>query len=259
MEYYFSGIQSKQELTWLLEAGIRRILVDPVQWRQVVSKAALPDDMQIALDSGAYRAFKKGQEHLMPLAEYESIAMSYPFDFVVSPDVIGDWQRSYEQWQQAIELIEAPLVPVWQWGAPMDILKEMLDASALVGVGGCQPWLHVNGANQTAKHVRKESVHRLTQICEQYPGRLHVFGLCWEGAIEALKGTLASGDSSHYLCGARKGQVIFVNTRTAHLSKAPARVLTIAKTWSRPERCINNAKAIASFVRGPSLPPLAVA
>ena len=256
---FFSGVASKQEFNFLLEAGIRWILVDPIQWRQVVSKVELPNDMHIALDSGAYRAFKKGQEQLMPLAEYEAVAMSFDFDFVVSPDVIGDWQRSYWQWQRAIELIDAPLVPVWQWGAPMAILEEMLEASELVGVGGCQPWLHVTEANQTAMHVRKESLQRLEQICEQYPGRLHLFGLCWEKAIEVLKGTLASGDSSHYLCGARKGQVIFVNSRTGKLSKAPARVLSIAKHWNRNQRCINNAKALASFVREPSHPPLAVA
>lgn len=130
---------------------------------------------------------------------------------------------------------------------------------AFVGIGGCQPWLHVKGSNQTDKAIRKENLKYLTQLCEKYPGRLHVFGLCWEGALEALNDTLASGDSSHYLCGARKGQVIFVNTRTQRLAKAPARVLDIAKDWTRNERCINNAKAIASFVGGPSLPPLAVA
>ena len=230
---------------------------------KLLERGDIPEDLGLALDSGAYRAFRQGKNQLVSLNDYGAIAMSYPFDFVVSPDVIGDWERSYNQWKSAVELIDSQLLPVWQWGAPMEILEEMLAASALVGIGGCQPWLRCPGQS------RIHNLALLRSICEHYSNRLHLFGLHWTPAIDSLKDVLASGDSSHFLCRARNGLVLhekrgtqlslFTGTVVNSLYCTPARLLDVAQHWNRSERCINNAKVLASYLGQPSFRPLAVA
>jgi hypothetical protein len=141
------------------------------------------------------------------------------------------------------------------WGADEKILYQLLDEAPIVGVGGCVPWMRVDNSRKRSKadikadeERRETNFEKLTSICQQHGDRLHVFGLCWVKAIEELAGCLYSADSSHWLVGARKGAVIFQNSRTGHLSQAPAGVLPFAKEWNRRQRCIENAKAIARFL-----------
>lgn len=90
----------------------------------------------------------------------------------------------------------------------------------------------------------------LTAICETFPDRLHIFGMNWLRAIELLKDKVYSADSSKWLDGARYSHVIFTNSRTGHLSQAPAKALSL--TLDRSERCILNARNLEEFV---NLPP----
>jgi len=258
MKYYFSGIGSTEERDMLTEAGVTRILVDPTDLHNADGM-----NTQVALDSGAYRAFKNRTTIDVDL--YLEVARSRPFEFIVAPDVLGDIDTTIAHWN-CVKNCGLPLVPVWQWGADEAILHQFLDEAALVGIGACVPWLRVDQRRQRSKddieadkHRRAANFEKLKAICERYGDRLHVFGLCWEKAIEELADCLYSADSSHWLCGARKGTVIFQNTRTGHLSNAPAKVLPFARKWDRRQRCIENARAIAQFLGEPlaSAPALA--
>lgn|GEM_PF-896936 len=250
MRYFFSGIGSTEERDMLIEAGVQRLLVDPTDLHNANGMNA-----QVALDSGAYRAFKNGTT--IDVDRYLEVARSRPFEFVVAPDVLGDMDATIANWNR-VKNCGLPLVPVWQWGADEAILQRFLDEAPLVGIGACVPWMHVDQSRQRSKedidvdkHRRAFNFEKLKAICEQYGDRLHVFGLCWETAIEELADCLYSADSSHWLCGARKGTVIFQNTRTGRLSNAPARVLPFARKWDRRQRCVENAKAIAQFLGEP--------
>jgi hypothetical protein len=258
MKFYFSGIASGEEFSMLQEAGISCLLVDSrdlvnIDWGY---------GADVALDSGAYRLFKEGRTILdipsakstLSLESYLATAISHPFDFVVAPDVIGDMGATFKLWE-TVKHTDIPFVPVWQWGADEKILYQLLDEAPIVGVGGCVPWMRVDNSRKRGKadiqadeERREANFEKLRSICQQHGDRLHVFGLCWVKAIEELAGCLYSADSSHWLVGARKGTVIFQNSRTGHLSQAPAGVLSFAKEWDRRQRCIENAKAIARFL-----------
>lgn len=65
MDFYFSGVRSRREVDWLLEAGVERIMVDPFLDVSLVEEmierweeAGL--SLELALDSGAYRVWKEG-------------------------------------------------------------------------------------------------------------------------------------------------------------------------------------------------------
>lgn len=251
MKFYFSGIASAEEFTLLQEAGIQRLLVDPtdlpnIQWQE---------GLEVVLDSGAYRAFRGGKS--IDVDSYLEVARSQPFTLVVAPDVIGDMDQTLKHWHR-VKDNALPLLPVWQWGADESILTQLLDEAPLVGIGGCVPWMRVDNSRKRDKadikadeERREANFDKLKAICQQHGDRLHVFGLCWVKAMEELADCLYSADSSHWLVGARKGAVIFRNTRTGHLSQAPSGVLPFAQGWDRRQRCIENAKAMCAFLGEP--------
>jgi hypothetical protein len=260
MKFYFSGIASGDEFSMLQEAGISRLLVDSrdlvnIDWGY---------GADVALDLGAYRLFKEGRTILdipsakstLSLESYLATAIAHPFDFVVSPDVIGDMGTTLKLWEMD-KHTGIPFVPVWQWGADETVLYQLLDEAPIVGVGGCVPWMRVDNSRKRSeaidqdKEQRERNFEKLQIICQQFPDRFHVFGLCWVKAINALKDSLYSADSSHWLVGARKAKVIFQHSKTGYLSEAPAGVLPFAKAWDRRQRCIENAKAIAQFLARP--------
>jgi len=242
----------------LQEAGVKRLLVDAVDLKNIDWEAQ-PD---VILDSGAYRLFKEDRSILdvpssrssLTIESYLATAIVHPFSFVVAPDVIGDMKTTLMLWEQ-VKHTGIPFVPVWQWGADEKILYQLLDEAPIVGMGGCVPWMRVDNSRKRSKveiqsdsERREVNFEKLKLICQQHGDRLHVFGLCWVKAIEELANCLYSADSSHWLVGARKGAVIFQNTRTGHLSQAPAGVLPFAKGWDRRQRCVANARAIAQFL-----------
>jgi hypothetical protein len=240
-KFYFSGVASKAERSMLEQAGISSVLVDPIDLKHVMDWNG-----SLALDSGAYRQFRQKLLEVVDLEEYLfEIARSRSFDWVAAPDLFAEPVWTLARWNQIKQWGTSNLVPVWMWDSPQSILHQYLDESPLVGIGGCVPWLHLQGKENL--ELKRENLAKLKMLCQQHPDRFHLFGLCWEEAIEVLTPYLHSADSSHWLCGARKGQVIFVNSRTGRLSKAPARALPFAKDWNREQRCIESARVLAQF------------
>lgn len=231
MKFYFSGVSGASEYRMLAEAGVRHILVDQFDMYNIPRGREC-----VALDSGAYRAGKKNLN--LNVGDYIRIIRdSGPFDFIVSLDVIGDPARSRDNWE-AMKRAGVRALPVWQWGAaPEDELKAYLDEAQIVGIGG----LAVSMRNKDARMLDE-----LTAICESFPDRLHIFGMNWLRAIEQLKDKVYSADSSKWLDGARYSHVIFTNTRTGHLSQAPAKALSL--TLDRSERCVLSARNLEEYV-----------
>lgn len=181
MKLYFSGLAGKWEASVLRDAGVDVVLVDPFDLKHAENFPV------IAMDSGAYRASKKDVA-LPEIPEGN-------WDFVVAPDVIGDPEASREAW-----LKDTTKMPVWHWGEPMALLRWYLEQTdGIVGIGGC---VHL---------MRKRSGalwHGLYKICQQHPGRFHVFGANWLAMLDWIAPYVSSADTSKWLDGARYGEII---------------------------------------------------
>lgn len=241
MQYYISGISSAAELQMVKKAQTTLpLLVDPTDLKHVLEWPG-----SVALDSGAYRHFKKNT--IIDINHYLDAAHSRVFDFVVAPDVIGNPQKSYENWLSVKDL-GLNLVPTWEWGADTSFLHCYLDEVPLVGIGGLVPTMRMKNKGSDRK-IKDKMLSELSQLCQKFPNRFHIFGLNWLWAIESLQDCVASGDSSKWLDAARYGHVIFQNTRTGHLSQAPARCIPEAKDLDRQQRCVSSLQAIANFTQ----------
>jgi hypothetical protein len=226
MKMYFSGIAGKTEAEMLRQVGVERVLVDSKDLKNSVGFK------NIVLDSGAYRVFKKGGS--IDIVEYCRLAQSYPFDFVAAPDVIGNPIETELNWQKVKHIPN--MVPVWQWGSERELLSKYLNASQLVAIGGL-----VN----LMREKNETMLNELSEICSTYPNRFHIFGINWLKAIERLKGTAYSGDTSKWLDGARYKKVIFIHTKNGHLYQLPIAMLGL--DYDRTNRCLKSAEALLNF------------
>lgn len=241
MKYYLSGIAGSAELRLVDKAQTDLpVLVDPFDLKHVINWPG-----SVALDSGAYRHFKKGTT--IDINQYVETAQSRDFDFVVSPDVIGDPQQSYDNWL-VVKDSDVPLVPVWEWGADISFLHRYLNNAPIVGIGGLVPIMRMKNQGPERK-IKNQMLNSLIQLCKKHTKRFHIFGLNWLWAIESLQGHIISGDSSKWLDAARYGHIIFQNSKTGHLSQAPARFIPEAEDLNRGQRCIASIQAIAHFTQ----------
>jgi hypothetical protein len=243
LHFYFSGVRDQEALDWLTLAGVQRILVDVYDFQRHQESATFSWDGALALDSGAYRLFKKNKRRKkpvepMPFEQYLAIARSHPFAFIVQQDEVGNPEATAQNWEIARPYTaELPLMPVWQWGGDDGYLRALLDEAPVVGIGGLAPALHDKD---------EAALSAMTTLAEHYPQRFHVFGLSWPRAITRLAPLLASADSSVWLRPKTKGLVVFRHTQHGYLSHAPARVLGM-EHFDIADRCIASAQAIEAF------------
>jgi len=224
--FYFSGLSGATEANVLKSAGVDHVLVDPKDLGNAQGFG------HVALDSGAYRAFKKGESLNIP--NYLQLATSGEFDFFVAPDVIGDPQASHDNW----ETHKRPgMVPVWQWGGDEGQLTSYLDEANIVGIGGLV---------QLMRDKDEKMLKKLIELCERHPGRLHLFGANWLKAINTLKECAYSMDTSKFLDAARYGHLIFIHEKTGKLHQAPAKVLGKGD-MTREDRLIASARAMNEY------------
>lgn len=229
MRLYFSGLSGLQEVEMLREAGIDCVLVDQVD----IPRAE--GFRRVALDSGAYRVWKKGG--MLDVNAYLKLVerLADRIDFAIAPDVIGDPEATKRNWLRVQHCRK--VVPVWQWGAPREHLEEYLSERELVCIGGLVPLMRAKDERMLAE---------LEVLCREFPGRFHILGINWLKAIERLRGLAASGDTSKWLDGGRYGHVIFVHSRTGHLQQAPAKVMGLAHL-DRRERNVFCARTLVQF------------
>ncbi len=215
LKFYFSGLRDTADAATLQPLGVTRVLVDP---HDLPNAAAFP---HVALDSGAYRAFKAGTSLDLPALLHA--ATSRAFDMVFA-DVFGDAEASYQVYQTVKQTlpVTVPVVPVWPWGSDLWRLHRLLDASQIVGIGGLVPHLRRDNPLSDRDTVLAE----LTALVAEYPGRLHAFGLCWAKALDTLWELLYSADTSHWLAARRStAMATYVHTGTGYLQEAPWRSL----------------------------------
>ena len=231
MNLYFSGVASLKEAGMLKDAGITNVLADPFDWPNTVGFPCR------VLDSGAYIMWKSGKG--MDPDSYVRFAKerSEKALWCTMPDIFGDPEGTYRAWQRY--RVHGFLVPVWFWGSDKKFLNRYLDDRELVGIGGLVPLMRQKDGRM---------LDELEALCAMYPRRFHLFGANWLQAIEKLMPLVASIDTSKWLDACRYGHVIFQNTRTRHLSQAPARALKL--DWDRRKRAVESAREMVRFCEG---------
>jgi len=216
MQFRFSGVRSLKEVDALRRAGVTRLLMDPKDYESVRNKIHIGfaranseeidrlryewfRSCNIWFDSGAYREFKKQRE--LTVNDWERSLPYYALNgghdgFVVVPDVIGNHEKTWENWQEAFRRYNyLPLMPVWQWGGSDRDLTAMLAVAPVVGIGGCINWM---------REENEAELDKLVELCERYPGRFHIFACRWAKAMTALATLAYSADSSTWISAARK-------------------------------------------------------
>lgn len=232
MKFYFSGISDEKTAKLLQEAGVTNYLADPTDFH-------LLPPLNRALDSGAYRAFKKGAE--VNLDSYCAfLDQTSNLDFAVSPDVIGDEVISFCNWT-TVNHRGYQTVPVWHHEGSSASLHYYLDNAPLVGIGGL-----VNAMREKDEDV----LAKVATLCDQHPDRFHIFGLNWLKAMQELQYTAASCDTSKFLDAARYGHVIFLNTKTGRLSQCPSKVIPSLAPLTREERIVVSARNLRMYFEG---------
>ena len=247
MKMYFSGVD-KDTITLLRQAGVTRLVVNP-------NDVALTAGFNFALDSAAYPAFKANRRVVVEdhLATVARIRLTYTPDFAAMPDVINDGGETHERWQQ-LRRHHLDLMPVWHWGSPEEWLHEYLADADLVGIGGLVPRIRNRWDEKLDKpsraawdRERLKVLDQLAALCQQNPGRFHLFGLCWPKACEVLRDSAASADTSLWLAGRRYHFALIEHSRTHHLQAAPAKMIETFRSLDGDALCVENAKVLAAY------------
>lgn len=244
LEMWYSGVSSQRELEILLAAGVKRILLDPFQFRKLKNDLSLvlPEDVELMLDSGAYAAFKS-RRPLLAVSEFLDVAHESfvdrngtlrNFNRVVAPDVIQNPELTLTRWNEVKKLV-LPWIPIWQWGGDRAVLEQMLCESPVVGIGGLVPLMRAQDSMM---------LEQLQRLCNEFPRRFHLFGLCWMEALDQLKFQVASADTSAWLSH-RSGKVICVNA-DGRLKRFNARRFNFS--GSSRDWCIQSARNLHAFL-----------
>jgi hypothetical protein len=240
MKLYFSGVSGHKEFDYLTEAKVDHILVDPYDLKHIS-----PDYKgHLALDSGAYRAFKSGKP-IMFVEDYYRLVDSRPFDFAIMQDTIGDAESTLRSWNKffspksTMYKHHPKFVPVYQWHAPRDHLLQYLDESELVAIGGLVPLMRAKD---------RAMFYGLTSLVNEFPGRFHILGMNWLNCIEYMKDFVKSCDTSKFLDAGRYGHVIFRHSKTGHLQQVHARILKLGH-YTREQRIFESITALKDYTQ----------
>jgi hypothetical protein len=228
--FYFSGLASHVEAGLFREAGVKNVLVDP---KDLANAEGFEN---VALDSGAYRAFKS--QTALDIPAYLALARSRPFAFHVAPDVVGNAELTRANW---LAYRQPGMAPVWQWGDSRENLLRYLDEAPLVCIGGLV---------QLMRSKDEAMLAELHDIVATHGTRLHVLGMNWVRAINDLKDLVSSYDSSKAIDGGRYASRFIVHSRTLKLQQLPARVMEDSRDWDRKKRILESARVMNEYCNG---------
>lgn len=233
MKIYFSGCAGPSERDMLVAAGVRDYLCDPADYPNLPAERDA-----FALDSGAYRAWKAGVELDIPTWLHFCQSVEEEPDFLIMPDVLGDWQATWKRWRIVCEE-GINCAPVWQWGAPIVDLDDLCLGNELVCLGGLVPAMRAQDQQVLAE---------VKAICQDYGSRLHFLGLNWLEAMRQLMPLLKSADTSKWLDGARYGVVFRPDGDggIAPMHKSSASM----PNAEREQLCIDCARTMDLWVKG---------
>jgi hypothetical protein len=248
MHFFFSGLESQAELRMITQGGATHVLVDPHQYRAL---GGLPDGFRVALDSGAYRHFKRGSQ--LDVNTWQRNLENLPlerFDWITAPDVIGDPERTWQHWQRVRHLPK--ILPVYPWGDGRERLLRYLEDAPVVGIGGLVPLVRSKIGNRprtkAEQAARERVLEELVKLCSAHPCRFHAFGLAWVKAINHLAPYLVSTDSSKWLSGRRYRKAITL-TRAGKLGEAAMRFVPDAPR-DADALCVYNVRHLQNFAEG---------
>jgi hypothetical protein len=215
MKMYFSGVNGKQEVEYLREAGADTVLVDQFDLRHGAGFKS------IAIDSGAYRAMKgKTSLSLADYIDFLGCLNFSRFDFILSLDVIGDAEQSFKNWKEVCS--RYPVIPVFHYESDLSYLDRYVESEpAMIAIGAL-------ALPMRTKDRQGAALDFLCRILDQYPCGFHFLGLNWLKAIQTLKvhPRAMSFDTSKFLDGGRYRHTIFIDERNAEkgpqLRQAPA-------------------------------------
>lgn len=175
---------------------------------------------------------------------------------MVAPDVIGNFHQTALLWNEVKGKKHIPWLPVWQWGDSRKNLEILLAEYDVVGIGGLVPLMQ---KLQRGQLKGLEMLDELTSLCKAYPWRLHLFGACSLDALNAIRDTAYSVDTSKWIDGARYGRII-------HQHRQREVLVSIPWKWLLPyypdldlsqagNRCIASANELAK-VSGEAFSPV---
>lgn len=248
MKLYFSGISDKDAIAMLQSANTSHWLID--QFDLVRLQESIPKDVELVLDCGAYKLWK--QEKRICVGAYLKtinyfLKKGFKFSKIVAPDVFGDFEATWDNWER-VKHLPHPWMPVWGWGNSYETLLKCLDEAPVVGIGGLVPLMREGQWKKTPAAHRM--LEELVSLCEEFPNRLHIFGINWLKAIEQCQ-LAASGDTSKAWDGARYAHIIFQNTKTGRLQQCKSDLIPEYAHLYRPERCIESAKTLNNYCNKP--------
>lgn len=252
MKFYFSGVKSRRELDMLKAAEVNALLVDQFDYRSLfIRKSDTEWDGEVSLDSGSYRAFRKQIDLTNPhsFESYIMLSEHRPFCQKVAIDVIGDGMQTLFNWDCLKK--RGCFMPVWGWGGEPDDLQTYLRESEIfsdgtVGIGALVPVLRQEG------RARDDAIALLEDLCKEYPNRFHIFGACRLQAINRLAPYVRSMDSSIWLAGRKRRELIFIHDTTGKLHRAPVRSLDAhfgCGDWTGGQISVQNARNIQTYFR----------
>jgi hypothetical protein len=222
--FYFSGISGKTEANYLVNNGVRHFLLDYVDYLKV--KDILPQDAEIIIDSGAYKVFK-GKLDAIDINALIKCAEDLRVKWVVAPDVIGDEAQTKQNWEMVKDIKTVPWLPVWGSYSEESLLEQYLAEFEFVGIGALVDRMRKGYAKEFKedKDAKKEAeafLRYLTALCQKYPNRFHLFGICWPKAINKLAPFCYSMDSSKWITTAKKRrEILFRHTQSNEIRNAP--------------------------------------
>lgn len=241
MRLYFSGISSDETLAFVNQAGVSHLLFDQFD----LIKVWPAPRRGIVLDSGAYRAAKKGWQldvDAYALVIRQALEAEHRFDFIVNLDVIreesgriiSDPLESLHNWNVLRRKYQIDTVPVYTRETPPHLLDSYIACSEIVGLGGLAVAM---------REKDEEAIEWAFRLCRQFPRRMHAFGLNNLDALACMMPYLFSADTSKFLDGGRY----------RHLIRRSADGLALVQEWreeTRERLCVANARNMLAFVNG---------
>ena len=230
MEIYFAGGSSEKCEQYLKDNNCKR-LFSQFSDRKAVSKWIERGGEHIFLDSGAFSAYNSGKIiKIDDLIEYANTVID-KCDWVASLDVIGDGQKSYENFEYIRSKIAAPdkLVPTFHINVPIEYLDKYLDYEDEFGKVKC---LAIGGIAKKGPQQRKLFLDKiLPYIRQKRPDiKIHAFGVTKADQLKDYD--FDTADSTTWLKYSIYGNILLPNTaKTYHIGNGNTDIVQVSQEF----------------------------